>query len=74
VVPKERGGTDDDTNLQTSCRTAHQAKTDAEKRGLTWDEAAWWAGRSAGGGGGQMSGAGAGGTDRFVDFSRAQVL
>lgn len=40
-IPRARGGTDDDANLQCICRAAHRAKTDAEKHGLVWDEAAW---------------------------------
>jgi len=36
TVPKARGGTDDDDNLQTICRPCHKAKTAAEARGLTW--------------------------------------
>lgn len=31
IIPKAEGGTDDDTNLQTLCRSCHQKKTDAEK-------------------------------------------
>lgn len=31
VIPKAEGGTDDDENLQTLCRSCHQAKTDREK-------------------------------------------
>lgn len=31
IRPKAEGGTDDDDNLQTLCRSCHQAKTDAEK-------------------------------------------
>jgi 5-methylcytosine-specific restriction protein A len=31
IVPKFEGGTDDDSNLQTLCRSCHQAKTDREK-------------------------------------------
>lgn len=31
IVPKAEGGTDDEANLQTLCRSCHQAKTDAEK-------------------------------------------
>lgn len=30
IVPKANGGTDDDANLQTICRSRHQAKTAAE--------------------------------------------
>lgn len=41
IVPKERGGDDHDGNLQAICRSAHRAKTDAEKLGRVWDEAAW---------------------------------
>ena len=33
IVPKARGGTDDDENLQTICREAHRAKTQAESAG-----------------------------------------
>ncbi|WP_150681124.1 HNH endonuclease [Pandoraea pneumonica] len=32
IVAKAEGGTDDDTNLQTLCRSCHAAKTDAEKQ------------------------------------------
>lgn len=38
VVPKARGGTDDDGNLQTICRACHKAKTAAEARGRVWVE------------------------------------
>ena len=41
IVPKARGGTDDLKNLQTICSGAgscHQAKTQAESQGKTWDE------------------------------------
>lgn len=31
IVPKSEGGSDDDANLQTLCRSCHQDKTDAEK-------------------------------------------
>ncbi len=31
IIPKAEGGTDDDDNLQTLCRTCHKAKTDDEK-------------------------------------------
>lgn len=31
VIPKAEGGTDDDANLQTLCRSCHSAKTDREK-------------------------------------------
>lgn len=31
IRPKFEGGTDDDSNLETLCRTCHTAKTDAEK-------------------------------------------
>ena len=31
IVPKVDGGTDDDENLQTLCRSCHTAKTDKEK-------------------------------------------
>lgn len=31
IVPKAEGGTDDESNLQTLCRTCHTAKTDKEK-------------------------------------------
>lgn len=31
IIPKAEGGTDDDENLQTLCRTCHTAKTDIEK-------------------------------------------
>ena len=31
IVPKAEGGTDDDSNLQTLCRTCHTEKTNAEK-------------------------------------------
>lgn len=31
IVPKAEGGTDDDANLQTLCRSCHTAKTDREK-------------------------------------------
>jgi 5-methylcytosine-specific restriction enzyme A len=35
-VPKARGGTDDDENLQTICRPCHKSKTGAEAHGRTW--------------------------------------
>lgn len=31
IVPKAEGGTDDDANLETLCRSCHTAKTDREK-------------------------------------------
>lgn len=31
IVPKAKGGTDDDCNLQTLCLTCHDAKTAADK-------------------------------------------
>lgn len=31
IIPKAEGGTDDDENLQTLCRSCHKSKTDAEK-------------------------------------------
>lgn len=31
IIPKEEGGTDDDDNLQSLCRSCHTAKTDREK-------------------------------------------
>ena len=31
VIPKAEGGTDDETNLQTLCKTCHNVKTDQEK-------------------------------------------
>ena len=31
IVPKSKGGTDDDSNLQTICREAHKAKTVTEQ-------------------------------------------
>lgn len=34
-VPKAQGGTDDESNLQTICRAAHRAKTQAEANGAT---------------------------------------
>lgn len=41
-VPREQGGSEDDSNLQVICRVVHQAKTDAEKHGRAWDEDAWF--------------------------------
>lgn len=81
IVPREQGGSDDDSNLQVICRPVHQAKTDAEKRGRVWDEAAWFNAHPAGarghvagwGGGLRISGATADRTDRFANFLRAQV-
>lgn len=36
ITPKAEGGTDDDSNLQTLCRSCHNAKTDREKaRGVS---------------------------------------
>lgn len=43
VVPRQRGGTEDDSNLQTICRPVHKAKTAAEAQGRAWDEAAHFA-------------------------------
>jgi 5-methylcytosine-specific restriction enzyme A len=43
IVPKARGGGDDEANLQTICSgpgSCHQAKTQAESQGLAWDEGA----------------------------------
>lgn len=34
IVPKEAGGSDDDTNLQTLCRTCHSRKTATEDGGF----------------------------------------
>lgn len=59
-VPKARGGTDDESNLQTICSAAHRAKTQAETRGATP-------------GGVQISGALSGRTDQVAKFSRAGV-
>jgi len=73
IVAKERGGTDDEANLQAICRAAHQAKTDAEKRGQVWDEAGWFAAKAAGGGGVQISGAEGHRTDHPAKFSCAGV-
>ena len=36
-VPKARGGSDDESQLQTICAPCHQAKTLAESRGQVWD-------------------------------------
>lgn len=33
---KERGGTDDDDNLQAICKECHSAKTSCERRGIDW--------------------------------------
>lgn len=75
IVPKERGGTDDDANLQAICREAHSAKTSAEKLGRVWDEAAWCAAHQAKGRGGvKKSNPHPAGTDLSGEFSRAQVL
>lgn len=41
IVPKARGGSDDMLNLQCICSgpgSCHQKKTQADSRGLTWDE------------------------------------
>jgi 5-methylcytosine-specific restriction protein A len=47
-VPKARGGTDDDSNLQAIGAKAHAAKTAAERlSGQIWDEAAWFADQAA---------------------------
>jgi 5-methylcytosine-specific restriction endonuclease McrA len=45
IVPRARGGTDADANLQAISDEPHKAKTAAESRGLVWDEAAWFAQR-----------------------------
>ena len=31
IIPKAEGGSDEDENLQTLCRSCHKQKTDAEK-------------------------------------------
>ena len=62
IVPKSRGGTDDDDNLQVICAAAHKAKTQAEARGETWT------------GGDQIPGAGQWRTDPKARFSRAGVF
>lgn len=46
-IPREFGGTEDDSNLQVICKTVHQAKTDSEKHGRLWDEDAWFAAQAA---------------------------
>lgn len=77
IVPRERGGTDDDCNLQVICRQVHQAKTDAEKQGRVWDEAAWFAVAARAptrGGGVGMSGSQERRTDLVTVFPRTQVL
>jgi 5-methylcytosine-specific restriction protein A len=38
-INKERGGTDDEANLQTICAPCHAAKSQAEANGRVWDEA-----------------------------------
>lgn len=38
MVPKARGGSDADANLQCICTACHRAKTQAESRGMEWDE------------------------------------
>lgn len=41
ITPKARGGGDEEENLQTICDgpdSCHQAKTQAESRGMVWDE------------------------------------
>ncbi len=45
IVPKDQGGGDDDSNLQTICTEVHKAKTQAERMGQAWDEGQWFAGR-----------------------------
>lgn len=84
IVPRERGGTEHDSNLQCICQPAHQAKTDSEKRGRVWDEQAWYAQQRpataapgaahppANWGGGQKAGAPARRTDGLTKFLRAQ--
>jgi 5-methylcytosine-specific restriction endonuclease McrA len=54
IVPKHRGGTDDETNLEAISHMVHAAKTNAERNGQAWDEDEWF---SQQGRGGQMSGA-----------------
>lgn len=58
-VPKAQGGTDDLDNLQTICKAAHRAKTQAETRGTP--------------GGGQISSPSPDRTDQVAKFSRAAV-
>lgn len=69
-VPKARGGTDDDDNLQAISRAVHQAKTDAEKRGAVWDEHAHFA---SGEGGGEISATRPRRTEREGKFLRESV-
>lgn len=38
ITPKARGGGDHEGNCQTICNPCHTAKTQAEAKGLTWDE------------------------------------
>lgn len=58
-VPRDRGGSEDDANLQVICRECHAAKTAREA-----SEARW---------GGRISTAALAGTDIATTFSRAQV-
>lgn len=37
-VPKARGGSDDESNCEAICLSCHKAKTQAESRGMVWDE------------------------------------
>lgn len=48
IVPLQRGGTDDDRNLQAISTEPHRAKTIAELNGGTWDERAWFAAKVSG--------------------------
>lgn len=70
-LPKSQGGTDDDSNLQTICAARHRAKTLAEAaraRGINP------AAEPATPGGDRISTTLPARTDRFVEFSRAQVM
>lgn len=71
IIPKARGGSDDDDNLQAISAAVHAAKTAAEGRGAVWDEAGHFAER---GRGVQMSTAHPSRTEPLVKFFRAQVL
>lgn len=72
IVPLAEGGTDEDANIQPICAGCDEVKSKSERlrgRGLALP-----APSAAEGRGGQISGPTAPETERFVGFSRAQVL
>lgn len=70
-VPKAQGGSDDLSNLQTICRPAHRAKTQAEASAGRSGAPAGAAGQ---GRGGQKSASRSSRTDQYLAFSCVQVL